>query len=183
MAPWIETASGRKYHFLSPKLEDICIEDIGFALSNKCRFSGHTQFYSVAEHCVAVARRLPRRLQLAGLLHDAAEAYLGDIPSPLKEHLPDYKNLEGINEAVIEKKFNILLSSNERREIKQADLQALYNEAYFLLPSQGKEFSMFQHKEWKLDRIYPECLPPEDAFRVFMSTYHSLVEPVQMELF
>jgi hypothetical protein len=180
---FLETASGRQYHFLDPQQDEICIEDIAFALSNKCRFSGHTQFYSVAEHSIAVSMRLPKHLRLAGLLHDAAEAYLGDIPSPLKACLPDFKKIEDVNERVIFEKFNIELTLAQWCEVKQADLQALYNEAAILLPSGGKTWSMFQQGVWKTDSIYPLCMWPEDAFKKFMYAYHVLVDDKQMEMF
>lgn len=170
----LETFSGLFYEFLDPKPEQIDIGDIAFALSNKARFSGHTLFYSVAEHSVAVAKRLPKRLQLAGLLHDAAEAYLGDVPSPLKACLPDFKKIEAINERAIFKKFNIELLLTDWALIKQADLQALYNEAKVLVPSQGRDWSMFKGKEWKADDIYPMCHTPEEAYRLFMYHYHQM---------
>jgi len=72
--------------------DDIDIRDIAHALSQLCRYSGHTSvLYSVAEHSVRVAWYIERRTQnkkmeLAGLLHDAEEAYLLDFPSPLKKH-------------------------------------------------------------------------------------------------
>lgn len=90
--PVIETASGISFRPLSPRIEDIEIEDIAHALANQCRFSGHTRFhYSVAQHSVYVSRLIRRngydkQTQLWGLLHDASEAYLVDLPSPLKEH-------------------------------------------------------------------------------------------------
>ena len=183
METFLETASGRQYHFLNPQQDEICIEDIAFALSNKCRFSGHTQFYSVAEHSIAVSMRLPKHLRLAGLLHDAAEAYLGDIPSPLKACLPDFQEIEARNEIAIEKKFGLVLSKEDQKIIKQADLQALYNEAAILLPSGGKTWSMFSSGTWKTDSIYPLCMWPEDAFKKFMYAYHSVVGDKQMEMF
>jgi 5'-deoxynucleotidase YfbR-like HD superfamily hydrolase len=172
----LETWSGYFYEFLDPKQEQIHIVDIAYALSNKARFSGHTQFYSVAEHSVAVAKRLPKRLQLAGLLHDAAEAYLGDIPSPLKHFLPDFKRIEAINELAINKKFKLdKLTQADWAEVKQADLQALFNEARVLITSQGRDWSMFKGKEWKTDDIYPMCLYPEEALRHFMFMFDQLV--------
>jgi uncharacterized protein len=184
METYLETASGLHYHFLDPQPDEIDITDIAFALSNKARFSGHTQFYSVAEHSIAVAKRLPRRLQLAGLLHDAAEAYLGDVPSPLKACLPDYRKIEAINEAAIFKKFDIeLVCPFDIFLVKQADLQALYNETSQLLPSGGVGWSMFEGFGMVYDDIYPQCLYPEDVFQRFMGMYCSLTDNKQMEFF
>lgn len=88
---WLQTYQGIQFYPLDPKPEDIRIDDIAHALSMKCRYNGHCkEFYSVAQHSVLVAeeclRRKPGDLKFAlwGLLHDAAEAYLPDIPRPIK---------------------------------------------------------------------------------------------------
>jgi hypothetical protein len=114
---WIQTYTGRKFHLLDPCLEDFAIEDIATALANICRFAGHTSqrdrfgrkrpvHYSVAEHSVRVAmllRRPPpetfrdyrgdvfwgREVAYAGLMHDAAEAYICDMARPFK-NLPEF---------------------------------------------------------------------------------------------
>jgi len=92
MKPFIETFTGHTFAPLAPNSVDIWIEDIAHALSNQGRFSGHTRFrYSVAEHSVRVSELLagagkPVPVQLWGLLHDASEAYLVDLPTPLKVH-------------------------------------------------------------------------------------------------
>ncbi len=84
MSPFIETFSGERFQPLKPILETIRIEDIAHALSNQCRFSGHTKtHYSVAEHSVRVS---PPAVCFWGLLHDASEAWLVDLPTPLKAH-------------------------------------------------------------------------------------------------
>lgn len=88
----LRTFSGRKFYPLKPRIEDIDIEDIAHALSNLCRFAGHVhEFYSVAQHSVLVSETIGKwtanshfNLMQWGLMHDAAEAYLVDIPSPLK---------------------------------------------------------------------------------------------------
>jgi hypothetical protein len=77
--------TGRKIDLIEPTPEMICIDDIAHALSNICRFGGHTrQFYSVAQHSVLVCAVVPDHLKQVALLHDAAEAYTGDIIKPLK---------------------------------------------------------------------------------------------------
>lgn len=104
----IRTISGQwiDLHNLQP--EHIHLEDIAHALSMQCRYNGHVpKFYSVAEHSVAVAEMLPNELKLWGLLHDAAEAYLGDIISPLKMDMPDFHKLEDKVLSVIAKRFDL----------------------------------------------------------------------------
>ncbi len=92
---WVQTASGRRVSLVSPDPETICVEDIAHALGGICRYTGHTRrHYSVAEHSVRIASWLesegqPPAVALAGLLHDAPEAYLGDPSYPLKVAMPD----------------------------------------------------------------------------------------------
>lgn len=75
--------------------EDVDIRDIAHGLSMQCRYNGQcSRFYSVAEHSVAVAAHCPPELRLAGLLHDAAEAYCGDIARPIKEQFPEIARFE-----------------------------------------------------------------------------------------
>ncbi len=82
---WIQTYMGNQVWPLSLHREDVFIGDIAHALGNLCRFNGHCRrFYSVAEHSVRVSRILPDDLALWGLMHDAAEAYLGDVTRPVK---------------------------------------------------------------------------------------------------
>lgn len=89
---FIECRSGQRFTPLDPHAADVNLTDIAHALSHQCRFSGHTRVhYSVAEHSVRVSRlieawKAPRHVQLWGLMHDASEAYLVDIPTPLKSH-------------------------------------------------------------------------------------------------
>ena len=89
---WIQTFSGRKFEPLAPVVDSIDIVDIAHALSQLCRFNGHCRvFYSVAEHCVRAAQIVAPELRLWALLHDAAEAYLADLPRPLKHQLAEYQ--------------------------------------------------------------------------------------------
>jgi uncharacterized protein len=92
---WIQTASGHKFFPLDPWPGDVFIEDIAHALSHLCRFGGHCRrFYSVAEHSVLLARAALPEHRLWALLHDAAEAYLLDLPRPIKRMFPHYQEAE-----------------------------------------------------------------------------------------
>lgn len=90
MKPFIETFTGHTFSPLEPDADEIRIEDIAHALANQGRFSGHTRFrYSVGEHSVRVSELISEwgwadDVALWGLLHDASEAYLVDLPTPLK---------------------------------------------------------------------------------------------------
>lgn len=101
----LTTYSGRTINVLQPDPDDILIEDIAHALGMQCRYNGHTRkFYSVAEHCLHVAKTTG----LDGLMHDAAEAYLGDIHGMLKRVLPDYLEVEARFERVLYAKFGLV---------------------------------------------------------------------------
>jgi hypothetical protein len=124
--PFIITVSGRTVHYLFPDPDCITIEDIAHALSRISRWCGHTQsFWSVAAHSLLVAQLLPRQLKLAGILHDAHEAYLGDVPTPLKMLLPEYPSIASKFDYAIENKFGVKLHDPA---IKMADTIALATE-------------------------------------------------------
>ena len=92
---WIQTRSGKRVHPLSPTLGEIDINDIAHALSQQCRWSGHTsEFYSVAQHSVLVSIHCDSKDALWGLLHDASEAYLVDLPRPIKPWIGGFERAE-----------------------------------------------------------------------------------------
>lgn len=91
----IRTFTGIYMNVFDPKLEMICIEDIAHSLSNQCRFAGHLPtFYSVAQHSVLCCLAVDTPYKLQALLHDASEAYLVDIPRPIKPRLDNYYDIE-----------------------------------------------------------------------------------------
>lgn len=176
---WVETRSGKRVSVNNPSPDQFDIKDIAYALSNTCRFNGHCAgFYSVAEHSVAVALRLPQHLRLAGLLHDASEAYLGDVPSPIKQFLGDYKAIEQVFEAAIANKFDLELTANDWQMVKEADLDALYTEAHYLIESRGADWAYFQGpRKFEVNRrLAPVCLPPVEAYKLFMGLYYDATE-------
>lgn len=172
ISPYIETVSGKSFHFLEPSDDEIDITDIAYALSNMCRYTGHSKrFYSVAEHSIYVAQLLPPELRLAGLLHDASEAYLGDVSSPLKQLLPEYKEIEKTVEAAIARRFELLYPHDPL--IKQMDLQQLCTEAHHLLPSGGKDWEVC-NGYMPEDGVHPRGVPPALAYQAFMTVYERL---------
>lgn len=133
MSPTILTHGGNVFNLLHPEQCIFAIEDIAHALSNLCRFTGHTrEFYSVAQHSVHVSHLAPKEHALAGLLHDAAEAYLGDVASPLKALLPAYKEIEVKVEQMLLSSFG--LDIHLPPSVKQADMLMLVTERRDLMP-------------------------------------------------
>jgi hypothetical protein len=117
----IITYNGITFWPLDPRIDEVNIEDIAHSLSMQCRFNGHLRcFYSVSEHSVRVAAQCSPENALWGLLHDASEAYLTDLPAPIKEEMPDYKKMERIVQAVICEKFGLPI--DEPAEVKKNDI-------------------------------------------------------------
>ena len=120
----IRTFSGIEINIFEPKPEQINIEDIAHALSNQCRFSGHVaRFYSVAEHSLHVAMKVEHKHALAALLHDASEAYIVDLPTPIKIVMPEYINIEDRIMKVIAEKFGFEYPLHH--SVKRADKEML----------------------------------------------------------
>jgi hypothetical protein len=105
---WMQTRNGIAFYPIDPRPEEINIFDISSALSKQCRYAGHCiRPYSVAEHCVHVSMASPHEYALTALMHDASEAYLVDIPRPLKRMMSQYREIEAKLEQVIADKYNL----------------------------------------------------------------------------
>ena len=120
----IRTFTGIYMNVFEPTPEMICIEDIAHALSQICRFGGHLPvFYSVAEHSWYCSQLVKPEHQLAALMHDASEAYLLDIPRPIKNQLTNYKEIEHKLMLLIAEKFGFEYPMHN--DVKMADETAL----------------------------------------------------------
>lgn len=120
------TFTGGPFSYEDIRAENICIEDIAHALGNLCRYAGHAKrFYSVAEHCVLLSKadNMPGT-PLARLLHDAVEAYITDLPRPLKGFLPNYKHIEHQIDAVIAKKYGVDFGPVKPGDTKMIEIEA-----------------------------------------------------------
>jgi hypothetical protein len=140
---WSATYTGGRFDVMNPRVEDIKIEDIAHALSFTCRFNGHcTHFYSVAQHSMLVTRVYGELVAdkpelvdypqgyLCALLHDAAEAYVGDVIRPIKLAVPGVEEIEkNVREVILEKFYLAGAWHNLQHLVQKADLIVLATEA------------------------------------------------------
>jgi len=105
---WILTARNHKVYPCDAKPSQIHLEDIAHALSMQCRWNGHTRwFYSVAQHCVLASDICPPGCRRESLIHDATEAYMSDVPRPVKAQMPEFKAVEERLMEVIMRRFGL----------------------------------------------------------------------------
>lgn len=132
---FIQTYTGKTLSLRNPKAININLDDICISLERQCRFNGHTaRFYSVAEHCMHVADLLPPQYKVAGLLHDAHEAYLGDVTTPVKRAgISGYEELAAVFDREIENRFHLKQGILSANQVKVADVVCLCLEAQVLM--------------------------------------------------
>jgi len=168
---WIQTYSGRRFNPTNPYVDAIVIQDIAHSLSMQCRFSGHCkEFYSVAQHSVMVSYICNMDDAFWGLMHDASEAYLVDIPRPLKKSgkFDAYNEFEARMMQAICKRFG--LPEKEPPSVKKADQILLATEARDLMsPLRSDWVQPCEPLPWKI-----EALPPKEAKRLFMKRFFEL---------
>ncbi len=186
---WIQTFSGLRFEPMKPNPMSIMIEDVAHALSNLCRFTGHTrEFYSVAQHsviCSHAIERLPevcdyreptlrravrRRFAQAALLHDATEAYLVDVPSPIKPHILGYSKIEAVVAIAVAQKFSLEPEDFEHPLVKWVDRQVLATEARDLMNKGNELWSDLL--EPLPERIEP--LLPAQAKALFLARFREV---------
>ena len=176
----IITSSGLYFDYDSPKPEQIKIEDIAQALSNTCRFGGHCNFYSVAEHsyhCSHLAHKygFDNETILYALMHDAQEAYIGDMPKPLKLIMPEFQRLESKVETVINSLFD--LKTEAKDVIKAIDLQMLKAEKLHLFPKDRETWTGFG--EIEAADVNIQCWQPDEARKRFLYLFHQVCGAIE----
>ncbi len=161
--PWFLSLKGRRIYPFSLRPEEVDIEEVALSLSLTCRFNGHCRaFYSVAQHSVLVALQLPPDLRLVGLLHDATEAYVGDLIRPIKRALPEFSRLEGQIWESVAARFG--LPANLPTEVKMADNRMLQTERRDLLAVHPWAWTIDQAMDGAA-RPYPDVIEPWTASR------------------
>jgi hypothetical protein len=170
--PTILTFSGGFYFDLeNPDPQRVLINDIAQGLSNTCRFAGQCrEFYSVAQHSVHVSEIVPPEDALAALLHDAQEAYIHDITRPLKQLLPDYRDIEKVLERVIAERF--ALPWPLPASIKGADLIMLATEQRDLMPPHEDTWYCLRGITPRAAPLYPWT--PQQARTEFLCRFYQL---------
>ena len=185
---WLQTFTGKKFYPFDPDPELICIEDIAHGLSMECRYSGQCRrFYSVAQHSVLMARDMFVRADLKrqALLHDAHEAYLKDLPSPLKQ-LPEfqfYKDACRHLQKLINVKFGLDIENDPAIKQADKDIGNQESDSYYLMAP--------RHPEWQVsdvDHVFPSIAMldfspwlPDYAERLFMDHFDLLFDGVGYE--
>lgn len=175
---FIQTHSGLAFWPLDPRPEDINIEDIAHALAMQCRYAGHgRRFYSVAEHSVLMALALPPPYRLHALLHDASEAYLVDLPSPVKRFIPGYIELEEAVMRCVWVRFNLsrgippIVADADKRIVIDEKVQNMApSEIPWSIPA-GRDALGVELQFWE----------PSKAKAEFLKLFDKLTNPVTKE--
>lgn len=169
---WMQTYTGRAFYPLAPAVEDIDPVDIAHALSMICRFGGHTSaWYSVGEHCVLMSRHVAPVNALWALLHDAPEAYVGDMVRPLKYALPPaYRQVEKRIMLAVCDRFG--LSYTPPAQIKEIDTRILRDERDALMRTPPLPWNSIEDVPPLGVRI--ESWPPAKARLLFLERLDEL---------
>lgn len=169
---WIQTYSGIEFDLFRPSSDKILIEDIAHHLSLLCRFTGACrEFYSVAEHSIMVSSVLPAEYRLEGLLHDATEAYIGDMSSPVKNlsSMSGFRTLESEIRCPISIKFDLQI--NVPLAVRDADFRMLETERLQLMRPAPASWFVEAPEPYS---VLLSCWSPEEAERKYLEMYDSI---------
>jgi hypothetical protein len=176
---WIQTYTGRKFWPLDPRPDDVCIEDIAHALALKCRYTGHCrEFYSIAQHSVMVSHMVPAVDALWGLLHDAGEAYLPDVASPIKGRCMVIPENVAVEFSVAERRILTAVAVHfdlryaMPSSIAAADLCCLERERRQLMGEPPEEWATAKWWDGDMTSIY--CQDWSQAEQLFLVRFNEL---------
>jgi uncharacterized protein len=171
------TASGQLFDILAFDDSAITLEDVAHGLSNICRFGGHTvSFYSVAQHSVIVSQLCDTADAAAGLLHDATEAYLGDVISPLKRQpgMETYREIEASMAYAVAVRFG-LLSVEAPPSVELADRLAVFLEMEQLMRGTPMKYGLqVARPDLSVLGVTIRVLPPDEAKAMFLARAEEL---------
>lgn len=175
------TFSGRDVDFSSLETQGhkFVIQDIAHGLSNICRFSGQaSRFYSVGHHCLVLSSLFgDPKLRLAALLHDASEAYMGDVPTPVKVQIPEYSRMEYVILSQVAKR-NLLpwpfpdIIWKKDSELGCVEAQNLF----YIIPAWAKG------AYFDLPAIFYEALTSDQVAKMYLDTYFSCVQDIMRKV-
>lgn len=171
---WMQTYTGIAFFPLDPRVADIDPDDIAHALAMICRYGGHTRrFYTVAEHCVKMSQAVSPENALWALLHDATEAYVGDMIRPLKRQILQYRDIERNLMDHICARFD--LDPTEPEEVYEADNRILLDERAALMVTPPP--LPWHQDEAKVEPLGVgiECWPPARAFHEYNNRLNHLL--------
>ena len=207
---WIETFTGKSFFPLEPEPDKICIEDIAHSLSLLCRFNGHcNRFYSVAEHSVRVASLVNQfvgglyhpyqeiyktnrdykrdyNCEMYALLHDTSEAYISDIPRPIKSSLTNFKDIEKNIEKNILQKYCRFKYNEEKYDHFINECKPHITKAdNILLATEARDLGMKLIDDWKLEEepLKEQIIPyifPEEAEEDFIRKFNSIQRSIRL---
>ena len=169
--PTILLSSGVYFNYETPEQSDFSVYDIARGLSNTCRFGGQcASFYSVAEHSVLMSECVAEEHAFEALMHDAAEAFICDMPKPLKMLLPDYQSVEARVEHAISERFGYPRTMTAA--VKQMDIRMLAAEQ---LQVMGNSHQWHHTHGMAPAPVTIEFWDPETAFAAFMRRFWQLL--------
>jgi hypothetical protein len=171
----IQLHSGAFMNYADPGACEVTIDDVALALGNICRFSGHvSQFYSVAQHAVNTSMIVAPEFAFDALLHDLAEAFTNDIPTPLKTAIPAFKGLEILIESAMAVRFGFEFPLSPA--IKHADLQMLKLEKEAFKPNASGNWEVLEGVEIDSVRHLVDLdeWGPQVARAIFLDRYEEL---------
>lgn len=179
---WFQTFTNKMWWPQDPHPEDVDILDIAHALSQQCRFNGmSSEFYSVAQHSVIVSDlvRIDTNDLMAayvGLLHDAAEAYVGDLIKPIKIHLSNFQDLEELNLQVIMESLGAPDFHTYDGVVKKWDIAAICAERIYFMPKPPIPYDLHEKFDGNVIKSIDiiESMSPAKAKNMFLSTYFNL---------